>query len=129
MTDLLTREASAPTHPVVDLDLLDPPASALASSVACTLVLVAAPSTGRYRPLLEEGRTVRGKVLGHVTGGKGRADEVLAPVDGELARLLVRPGQLVFAGQGLAWIHADALVGEEPDDAGEDLALVAESAR
>lgn len=128
MTDLLTREASAPSRPVVDLDVLDPPASALASSVASTLVLAAAPSTGRYRPLLEEGRTAPGQVLGHVTGGKGRADEVLAPVHGELARLLVRPGQLVFAGQSLAWIHADPGPGDARGGE-EGLELVAGTAR
>lgn len=129
MTDLLTREASAPSRPVVALDLLDPPASALAGSVACTLVLAAAPSTGRYRPLLEQGRTATGQVLGHVTGGKGRADEVLAPIDGELARLLVRPGQLVFAGQSLAWIHADVHAGDAPGGGEEERELAAGTVR
>lgn len=106
MTDLLTR-AAAVQAPVDDLDVLDPPASAFAGSAACNLVLAAAPSTGRYRPVCTDGRIAPGQVLGHVTGGKGRADAVLAPVHGELARLMVRPGQLVFAGQSLAWIQAD----------------------
>ena len=42
--------------------------------------------------------------MGHVTGGRGRADEVRSPVRAILRDLLVRPGQLVMAGQGLMWL-------------------------
>jgi biotin carboxyl carrier protein len=97
MTDLLTR---------IDVPLpgaLDAPPSALSGSVAEDLVLAVAPSTGRFQPSGAQ-RPDRGELLGHVTGGRGRADAVIAPVPGEVARVLVRPGQLVAKGQGLVWL-------------------------
>lgn len=84
----------------------------LAGTVAEALVLVVAPSTGRFRPSElgpeEDGHgdpaLEGGAVLGHVTGGGGRADPVRAPVHAGLRRWLARPGQLVVRGQALAWL-------------------------
>lgn len=73
-------------------------------SVAESLALVVAPTTGRFRPQAGSGHLARGELIGHVTGGRGRADDVRMPIDGHLEALLVRPGQLVRAGQGLAWL-------------------------
>ncbi len=101
MTDLLTRTDIAPSSP------WDAPASCLAGTVAEGLTLVVAPSTGRFQPT-DGGTAERGDLVGHVTGGKGRADEVLAPTAGEVARHLVRPGQLVRRGQGLVWLRGSA---------------------
>lgn len=83
------------------------PATALRGTVAEELALVVAPTTGRFRPAGDlVGRWCeRGSLVGHVTGGRGRADAVHAPADATVADLLVRPGQLVYAGQGLAWLH------------------------
>ncbi|MDP8969956.1 MAG: hypothetical protein M3N52_05585 [Actinomycetota bacterium] len=82
------------------------PASALAGTIAADLALVVAPSTGRFRPRPLAGPAVdAGELLGHVTGGRGRADEVRCPVDATVGDLLVRPGQLVAGGQGLLWLR------------------------
>ena len=105
MTDLLTRaDVTASSH-------VDAPTSSLRGTVAESLALAVAPSTGRFQPV----RTVAvqaGETLGFITGGKGRADEVVAPVAGAVARLLVRPGQLVTRGQGLVWLERDPDGGE-----------------
>ena len=45
--------------------------------------------------------------------GGGRADAVVTPTSGLVADLLARPKQLVYRGQGLAWLQGDA-VGEVP---------------
>ena len=111
MTDLLTRTA---VHPPVHADA---PSSCLHGTVAEALALAVAPSTGRFRPA-EGGTVERGTVLGHITGGKGRADAVLAPVGGEVARLLVRPGQLVSRGQGLVWLQRGTDAAVIPGDLG-----------
>lgn len=85
---------------------LDPPRSTWSGSVAEQLAVATAPSTGRFRPHGEAEGAVRvGQLLGHVTGGGGRADPVHCPVDAELRALLVRTGQLVTRGQGLVWLH------------------------
>lgn len=83
------------------------PASALLGTVAEDLAIVVAPATGRFRPAgdLYGRRFERGALIGHVTGGGGRADAVHAPARATVADLLVRPGQLVRQGQGLAWLH------------------------
>jgi biotin carboxyl carrier protein len=95
--------APRPHEPITDVDV---PASTLADSVAHQLVIVVAPSIGRFRPAEQDGSAVTvAQVLGHVTGGKGRADAVTAPVDGQLSRMLVRPGQQVARGQGIAWVQ------------------------
>jgi biotin carboxyl carrier protein len=116
MTDLLVRtlvhedlQATPPTEP----------RSALSGSVAETLALAVAPSTGRFRPLPRVAeragtawsqRVGAGQLLGHVTGGRGRADEVRSPSDARLCALLVRAGQLVSRGQGLVWLQRDEVV-------------------
>jgi biotin carboxyl carrier protein len=108
MTDLLTRaheQAVAGAASPADAH------ATLAGSVAETLTLAVASSTGRFRPVAELGQRgatgswVRaGQLLGHVTGGRGRADEVRSPSDARLCALLVRAGQLVSRGQGLVWL-------------------------
>jgi biotin carboxyl carrier protein len=102
MTSLLTRTRTD-TSPSV----IDPPSSSLAGTVAEDLVLVVAPATGRFRPSGIEA-VAPGHLLGHVTGGQGRADAVVAPAAGAVARLLVRPNQLVMRGQGLVWLRRSA---------------------
>jgi predicted deacylase len=106
MTDVLTRRPSpAPPEPAVP-DEADAPGSALSCSVAHDLAVAVAPSTGRFRPAVQPGAHVPGgTVLGHVTGGGGRADAVVTPVPGIVADLLARPMQLVYRGQGLAWLQ------------------------
>lgn len=70
------------------------------------MALAVAPSVGRFRPAVTADDVVQpGQVLGHVVGGSGRADEVRAPVAGQVRDLLVRPGQTVALGQGLAWLE------------------------
>jgi biotin carboxyl carrier protein len=81
----------------------------LAATVAEALRLAVAPSTGRFRPAggIRPGTAIRaGDLLGHVTGGRGRADEVRSPVDGAVRGLLIRPGQLVAGGQQLVWLES-----------------------
>jgi biotin carboxyl carrier protein len=109
MTDLLTRMPPAP--PATVADEAAAPGTALAGSVAHDLAVVVAPTTGRFRPAVEPGAAVvPGTVLGHVTGGGGRADAVVTPVAGLVADLLARPKQLVYRGQGLAWLQGDAVM-------------------
>lgn len=79
------------------------PASSLDGTPAALMSLVVAPSTGRFRPLVDAGRVAAGTVIGLVTGGAGRADEVRIPVAAELRGLLATTGQLVRVGQALAW--------------------------
>jgi biotin carboxyl carrier protein len=100
MTPVLTPERAEtdPGHP-------------LAATVAADLRLAVAPSTGRFQPRqgvdLRAG-VERGVVLGYVTGGRGRADEVRSPVHGTVHGMLVRPGQLVTRGQQLIWLETSA---------------------
>lgn len=79
------------------------PAS-LEGTCADSMGLVVAPTTGRFEPAKVTGRIRAGDLLGHITGGRGRADEVRSPVDAMLKNLLVRPRQLVRRGQALAWL-------------------------
>jgi multidrug efflux pump subunit AcrA (membrane-fusion protein) len=76
----------------------------LRGTCADTMGLVVAPTTGRFEPTSITGRIAAGQLLGHITGGRGRADEVRSPVDARLKDLLVRPRQLVRRGQALAWL-------------------------
>ncbi len=103
MTDVLTRTLPAP--PVAQPDTHgEADGAALAGTVAERLLVVVAPSTGRFRPRDGVASVEAGELIGHVTGGKGRADEVRSPVRAVLYELLVRPGQLVSRGQGLIWL-------------------------
>lgn len=105
MTDVII---SAPAQtPSEDQDEDQDTGRPFPGSVAERLALAVAPTTGRFRPQVAAGRLERGELLGHVTGGRGRADDVRMPVDGEVRSLLVRPGQLVRAGQGLAWLSRE----------------------
>ncbi len=81
------------------------PATVLSGSVAESLAVVVAPRTGRFQPVSGVEEVEPGQLLGHVTGGRGRTDEVRSPVRALVRRLLARPGQLVGAGQGLAWLQ------------------------
>jgi len=65
--------------------------------------VVTSPAVGTFHPLAGAslGRTVRaGDVIGHVEV-LGVPQEVLAPFDGTLGRLLVEPGQVVEYGEHL----------------------------
>ena len=108
MTDLLTHDAlpavqeDAPADVHTDADV---PACALAGTVSHALTLAVAPSTGRFRPAVGIGDEVqRGAIVGHVTGGGGRADAVYAPVSAVVEAHLTRAGQLVKSGRGLVWL-------------------------
>ena len=96
MTDVLTR-----AHPGTTETAHEP----FAGTVAATLAIAVAPATGRFQPLARSGHRLNaGDLIGHVTGGRGRAQEVRCPVDGDVRGLLARPGQLVMRGQHLAWL-------------------------
>ncbi|MGI9016897.1 MAG: hypothetical protein ACR2HR_07315 [Euzebya sp.] len=83
-------------------------------TVADRMSIAVAPSTGRFAPVVEAPAMVKpGDVIGHITGGNGRADEVYAPVGATLKELLARPGQLVALGQGLAYLERVAPAGRE----------------
>lgn len=83
-------------------------------SVADRLAVAVAPSTGRFAPAVSAPTSVEaGQLIGHITGGNGRADEVIAPIGAELREMLARPGQLVGLGQGLAWLERVAPTGCE----------------
>lgn len=97
-----------PDHPSSVQAPTAPPArdiDTLTGTGADGLGLVVAPTTGRFEPTPVSGRVRAGDLLGHITGGRGRADEVRAPVDAWLESLLVRPRQLVRRGQALAWLQ------------------------
>ena len=94
---------SSPTHGPTSAPASEP--ASLEGSCADTLGLVVAPTTGRFEPAAATGRIRAGQLLGHITGGRGRADEVRSPVDARLKDLLVRPRQLVRRGQALAWLE------------------------
>lgn len=89
---------------------LGPPECMFDGTVAADLAIAVSPSTGRFRPAdVAAGTLPAGALLGHVTGGGGRADEVRAPVSAALREVLVRPGQLVARGQPLAWLQRVAV--------------------
>lgn len=83
----------------------DAPASTLAGTVAADMSLLVAPATGRFRARTERGLVGAGTVLGTVTGGGARSDAVTVPVSAEICGLLALDGQLVQAGQALAWVR------------------------
>lgn len=76
---------------------------ALHDTPAESLVLVVAPTNGRFHPAVTRGCARRGDVLGHLTVGQGRRIEVPSPADLSVEGLLIRPGQLTTAGQALLW--------------------------
>ena len=94
-TDSATR--TAPASPVHE------PAPALAGSAAERLLLLVAPTNGRFAPTLTAGSAPAGAVIAHINGGRGRQTEVRTPVAVEVRGLLLRAGQLVTSGQALAW--------------------------
>jgi biotin carboxyl carrier protein len=84
------------------------PVTPLTGSVGERLGLAVAPSTGRFRPAATaapDAEVDAGTLLGHVTGGRGRADEVRTAARGRIRSLLVRPGQLVGTGSPLVWLE------------------------
>jgi len=81
------------------------PASTFAGTVAARMGLLVAPAIGRFRALVSAGRVEPGTLIGVVTGGGGRADEVRVPVAAVVCGLLALEGQLVQSGQALAWIR------------------------
>lgn len=82
-----------------------PPAAGGASDPLHGLGLLVAPSTGRFRPAALPRTLIPGSVVGHVTGGRGRADAIVCPAAGTVRGLLVRPGQHVTQGQAVIWIE------------------------
>lgn len=78
----------------------DEPAEGWSGTVAGDLTLVVAPSAGAFQPAAPD--DPRG-TLGYVTGGRGRADAVVAPCPLDLMGLMARPGEVVARGQALAW--------------------------
>lgn len=85
-----------------------------AGTVADRMSIAVAPSTGRFAPAVEAPATLSpGDLIGHITGGNGRADEVVAPIGATLKEMLARPGQLVGLGQGLAYMERTAPTGLE----------------
>lgn len=88
-----------------------------AGTTADRMAVAVAPSTGRFMPVVEAPAVVQpGDLLGHITGGNGRADAVFAPVGATLKEMLARPGQLVGLGQGLAYLERVAPTGLEGID-------------
>lgn len=97
--------ASPPVDPLAHSPTrVDAEEHAFPGTVAETLALVVAPSTGRFRPQRTDGYALAGELLGHITGGRGRCDDVIMPTNGNVRALLARPGQLVQAGRNLAWV-------------------------
>ncbi len=81
------------------------PASTLDGTVAHGMGLLVAPAIGRFRAVVADGPVESGALVGVVTGGGGRSDEVRVPVQAEVCGLLALEGQLVQSGQALAWIR------------------------
>ena len=109
MTDLLTHQTAMPASavaPATDVSTdADTPACAFADTVTHALALAVAPSMGRFRPAVGVGDHVQaGTLVGHVTGGGGRADAVYAPAAAVVEAHLARAGQLVKQGRGLVWL-------------------------
>jgi multidrug efflux pump subunit AcrA (membrane-fusion protein) len=85
-----------------------------AGTTADRMAVAVAPSTGRFVPASDLPEVLHpGDLLGHITGGNGRADAVLVPVGATLREMLARPGQLVGLGQGLAYLERIAPTGCE----------------
>ena len=85
-----------------------PPRSDLAGSTAESLLVVVAPSNGRFEPLVSYGRVEAGTVVGRVTTGRGTATDVRVPATASIAGLLTLPGHLVTRGQALAWARIES---------------------
>lgn len=94
---------SAPIPPIPPAAHAALPGADLAGSTAEALVVIVAPCNGRFRPVLSHGRAAAGALVGHVTGGRGRAEEVHLPAAATIQGLLALPGHLVIRGQALAW--------------------------
>lgn len=100
-----------------DLDVLDAPeleagdvwgtepVSSLAGTTAAGMALLVAPAVGRFQAAAEAGLLGPGGVVGIVTGGGGRQDQVRVPVAAEICGFLALDGQLVQSGQPLAWLR------------------------
>lgn len=85
-----------------------------AGTVADRMSIAVAPSQGRFAPAIDAPATVApGDIIGHITGGNGRADAVIAPIGATLKEMLARPGQLVGLGQGLSYMERVAPTGLE----------------
>jgi hypothetical protein len=100
------RRLAAPPAPHVHPVPRAAPAArnpALHATTAESLVVVVAPGNGRFHPAQTQGGVRHGDVLGHLTIGQGRRLEVPSPADLWLQGLLIRPGQLIMAGQALLW--------------------------
>ena len=100
--------AMSPTvTPTRATPLTAPPA--LAGSTAESLVLIVAPTNGRFRPVVRDGAVRSGDVVAQVTAGRDGVHDVACPVpDAVVEGLLTRPGQLVTRGQALAWARVIA---------------------
>jgi len=81
------------------------PSSALAGTTAAGMALLVAPAVGRFQPVAETGMLGPDGVVGLVTGGAGRQDEVRVPVAAEVCGILAVEGQMVQQGQPLAWLR------------------------
>lgn len=102
--DVLTVDTDLPDLEVCDVCGQDPH-STLAGTTAAGMALLVAPTVGRFQPVADAGLLGPGSVVGVVTGGAGRADEVRIPVAAEVCGFLAMQGQTVQAGQPLAWLR------------------------
>lgn len=82
----------------------------LSATTAEDLVVVVAPGNGRFYPARIRGGVRTGELLGHLTVGQGRSVDVPSPTDLLIRGLLIRPGQLLTAGQALLWGHLREVV-------------------
>ena len=105
MTTVAVAPPPSPIIPDATAAIGGDPASTLVGSVAARMGLLVAPAIGRFRALVAAGRVEPGTLIGVVTGGGGRADEVRVPVAAIVCGLLALEGQLVQSGQALAWIR------------------------
>lgn len=101
----MVLDVSTPAPPAVATgdDRTAPRNPALHDTTAESLVLVVAPRNGRFHPGRTQGGASAGEILGHLSVGQGRQVEVPSPTDLVIEGLLIRPGQLITAGQALLW--------------------------
>jgi len=97
-------KADAPELVAEDVWGAEPPSS-LTGTTAQGMALLVAPAVGRFQARAEAGLVGEGTIVGVVTGGGGRTDQVCAPVAAEVCGLLAFDGQLVQPGQPLAWLR------------------------